>query len=1035
MPLDAPNKHRLAYLIASSVSKVYRIDKVRVRGREERLPLTLSRPAPGLKLELALPSEISVSEPLRPYLELDSDLECIVVANGVEVHGYDWVHRQVPLPRSVKSLEIVLGGGRIDTWGIALERDKPAQVRAARILVIDERIRKLAVALAYLARVWETVDDEELRSRIGRLVNETLRRVTPLALDPMRTAIAYEILKDLDRLQGIVASPAIDELERSASVAIEHGYRVDLEGLGEACEQEYARLLESLSELARVFGKRGEVLPVAQSHLDYLWLWSRSSFIVKLGKTVSTCLSVAREAPWIQTILTCSHYIEELSKRYPKLFEELRRCVERGSCLVIGGIWTEFDANTIDGEALARQFLYGQRKLKEYLGAEARILYLPDTFGFPPTLPEVARIAGIELFIDRKLSWNDTNRFPYMYFRWVSPSGEELLSIYAGHCYTHSIEPSKLLLAWRENSESEHVPYIPLLFGYGDGGGGPTLDQVTELEVVDRCPILPRVRRCCSLDTLIKDLRKVESDLPTWFGELYLENHRGVFSAGVELKNLLREAMAKLKVLDALRAALSLAGASDSSDRESLERAWKLVLQSFFHDTASATLSSSAYRDALEEVKEALRIAREELEKVASSALGKGRGVTIFNPVPWRRRALVIVDGFEQQLCIDGMPVPSQRLGDGAQLVEVELPALGFTVLEPCSDSGAADEARSGVEVEELRDEIKVIASGREFRVVEGGVVEARVGGRRVVDRGNELRVYRDFPREWDAWNVDYDYAYEEVEVSYGKPRVVERGPLRVCVETEARFLSSRVEQVICFDKLGLARFHSRAVVKDRHLLAKTWFRHSLVAHRAVIEAPLGVFERPLYASTSWERAKFEAWMNRWIAVAQNDIGFALAVTRGGKGIALTPQAIGYTLFRSPTYPHPLLDAGTIESSYTLYTFEGPWFSAGIHRLSIELELEPLALKGVLQPKLPRDVDLLEVEPPSLAIECVKPSENGKALVIHGYEASGSSAVVKVRAAREVRRVALCNWQETETREFKGSARPYQILCLYVETG
>jgi len=1033
--LSEPNLHWLSYLIAASIVGSRRVAKVRLGGDVVELPLRFEKPMPGTRIEFVLETPIECSsENTRLFLSLDMDVEALVVANGEEVHGYDWFHRLVPLPRRVESVELVLGSGRVDSYGISIERERPFELRSAEILEIDWRVARLGIALRYVVELIRTVDGE-LRDRLTELVNNILRSVAPLVLEPRAMIRAIEIYRGFNYLQGLVASPSIDAFEKLASEV--HGYVApDRDALGRECEKRYEELLQVLDKLSREFGKRGFVIPIAQSHLDYLWLWGRKSFEVKLGKTFATLLSIAKECPWLVVGFTASYYIEELSRLYPKLVEKLRKCVDRGQCVAMGGIWIEFDANLSDGEALARQFLYGQRTLAKFFGRTSKIMYLPDTFGFPPTLPEIARLGGVELFIDRKLSWNDTNRFPYMYFRWVSPSGLELLSIYAGHCYTRSLHPSSVMKAWSENSEKRLVSEIPLLFGYGDGGGGPSLEQLVELEILDHAPRLPRVSRE-SLENLVEELRRVGNSLPMWFGELYLENHRGVYSSGIELKNKIDSAVTKLKIIDALRAYARIARIGEPpSVRERVERCWKDVLKSYFHDTISATLSYGAYLDALSElenVSKEIEVVLNELVTHLGSRLGGG--LYVFNPLPWRRRALIRVSGIDGAPCIDGKPVPHQRLGRDVVL-ELELPALGMVRIDSCDEVA---EVGRGIEADVRSDEVVLRVGDAEFVIDRGGEVSVTLEGfGKLIERGNVIKVFADVPREWDAWNLDPDYTLRELEVLHQGFRIVERGSLTHCVEVVHRVADSKIHQLICLDAVRRAlRFKSVVKWRQRHTVTKAFFEHSLVVSEAVFGAPLGVFKRSVYASTSWERAKYEVWINRWLAVSQNDAGFALVVLKGGRGVSLEPRRVGYTMFRMPVHPNPLIDSNGFEVEYVLIPFRGSWIEAEVPRIALEFSLEPLVLKssGSKEEALV-NVDVLSVGR-GIAVEGVKPCEDGeKCIVLHGFEYRGerTAPAISVANAEKVAK-SMCGWDEVEciTIDERYRLRPQQVICLKIE--
>ena len=57
------------------------------------------------------------------------------------------------------------------------------------------------------------------------------------------------------------------------------------------------------------------------------------------------------------------------------------------------------------GEALVRQFLYGQRYFETRFGQRCETAWLPDSFGLTGAYPQLIRLAGMKYFFTQKLSW------------------------------------------------------------------------------------------------------------------------------------------------------------------------------------------------------------------------------------------------------------------------------------------------------------------------------------------------------------------------------------------------------------------------------------------------------------------------------------------------------------------------------------------------------------------------------------------------------------------------------------------------------
>lgn len=68
-----------------------------------------------------------------------------------------------------------------------------------------------------------------------------------------------------------------------------------------------------------------------------------------------------------------------LEQLYPSLFERIKGKVAEGSFQPLGATWVEMDTNMPSGEALVRQFLYGQRYYESRFGFRSQTFVLPDT--------------------------------------------------------------------------------------------------------------------------------------------------------------------------------------------------------------------------------------------------------------------------------------------------------------------------------------------------------------------------------------------------------------------------------------------------------------------------------------------------------------------------------------------------------------------------------------------------------------------------------------------------------------------------------
>ena len=81
---------------------------------------------------------------------------------------------------------------------------------------------------------------------------------------------------------------------------------------------------------------------------------------------------------------------------YPSVFERVKEKILDGRFQPVGGSWVESDTNMPSGEALVRQMLFGQRYFETKFGKRCETAWLPDSFGYSGSLPQLIRGAGMK---------------------------------------------------------------------------------------------------------------------------------------------------------------------------------------------------------------------------------------------------------------------------------------------------------------------------------------------------------------------------------------------------------------------------------------------------------------------------------------------------------------------------------------------------------------------------------------------------------------------------------------------------------------
>ena len=142
-----------------------------------------------------------------------------------------------------------------------------------------------------------------------------------------------------------------------------------------------SRLLHDTVFASEFFRRDCRINTHAHSHLDIVYLWPIKETFRKNGRTTSNALSLLREYPHYRYSQSQPYLYEQLKAHYPALFDEVKAMIAGGRWEAVGALYVEPDGNLPGPESWVRQVLFGKRFLREELGVDSRVCWLPDVFG------------------------------------------------------------------------------------------------------------------------------------------------------------------------------------------------------------------------------------------------------------------------------------------------------------------------------------------------------------------------------------------------------------------------------------------------------------------------------------------------------------------------------------------------------------------------------------------------------------------------------------------------------------------------------
>ena len=361
----------------------------------------------------------------------------------------------------------------------------------------------------------------------------------------------YELWHDLVVITETVLTLDEGSLQRQQTMARLHKALMDISLVEQDVEIQEKQAAKALETTKAILGaKNGTLAPVIYSvgmaHLDHAWLWPKRETLRKAERTISGMLHLMEEFPDFVFLSTQPVQMDHVFSKYPKLKKRADEMFARGQFEPNGVGLVEADGVLSLGEGLIRNFLYGRQVTDRlFPGYRGDTYVLPDSFGYNGNLPQIMVGCGVKYFITSKLSWNDTNRFPYDKFIWRGIDGTEIKAHMIPGGYNGRNRPKEVLEMWGNVLHKDVQSSLMRTVGEGDGGGGTRREDMEFMKRMADYQGCPR-SRWTTVSKAMENVFKDSEDLPVYDGEMYFELHRGTYTSQALMKQLYRRTIALL---------------------------------------------------------------------------------------------------------------------------------------------------------------------------------------------------------------------------------------------------------------------------------------------------------------------------------------------------------------------------------------------------------------------------------------------------------------------------------------------------------
>jgi alpha-mannosidase len=783
------------------------------------------------------------------------------------------------------------------------------------------------------------------------------------------------------------------------------------------CREIATRFLGSNVNSSKVFEDSSQpvlITGLGHCHIDTAWLWPYAETRRKIGRSWASQLDLVERYPEYNFVCSQAVQYQWLKEDYPELFERVKKAVKAGRFIPVGGSWVESDTNMPSGEAIVRQFLYGQRFFEENFGTRCKTFWLPDTFGYSAQLPQLCRGAGLERFLTQKLSWNNINKFPNTTFNWVALDGTQVLChMPPADTYNSNCSVPELNLAVTNNKNRGITETSLLLFGYGDGGGGPTDDMLEKMRrnrgVSDTVGELPRVKMNGNVDQFFDQLVTKTNggkDLVSWVGELYFEFHRGTYTSQARTKHNNRACEGLLHDAEYVATLASIKNPNYNYPKKELDQMWQMVLLNQFHDVLPGSSIEMVYDD-VEQIYS--NVTKQGAEVMIGALVAAGvevdrswasPNVVALNTLPWGRSEVVRVPKISASCAVS-----SQSTKDG-HLVHFVSTAAGLIHPVPISHGSPT------VSVKEVKKGVFVLENSKLRATFIGGLLTSLVDlteEREIMvegGRGNQFVVFDDQPLNWQAWDTEVYSLNKFKNVAEGTVTIVEKGPLRAAILIEQQISArSWIKTTVSLDAysdpgaggaaVSYLEYNSEVEWREACKFLKVEFPVDVHSDFATYDSMYGSVRRPTHYNTSWDVAKFEVCCHKYADFSDHTYG--VSVLNDSKyGFAIHGNVMRLSMLRAPKAPDANCDMGRHYIRYAILGHKGA-VNADVVRAAQNFNhpLTPFSMSASEKPSKLCDVRF--EGPGNVVLSAVKRGEDDADVSTGGLPVRSKSQSVIVR--------------------------------------
>ncbi|MBA7535092.1 Mannosylglycerate hydrolase [subsurface metagenome] len=810
---------------------------------------------------------------------------------------------------------------------------------------------------------------------------------------------------------------------------------------------------------------------VPHTHYDAAWAFTKEEYL-QINERILEEATRLMETSEFKFCLEQTFLLNQISKRNHNLFQRLKKMIKAGKLEIVDGQYLMADTMLPCGEVLVREILIGKRYCKEKFGVEVPVAWVADSFGMNAQLPQIYKKMGYKWLAFRRGARTDIKESEFL---WKGLDGTTILAHWMPLGYRAGLDIDKWKQSFVELNKFACSPNILMPCGSGSMPPQPEISQAVRNWNQTQPDIEMKIATprefFQSLESSGKKFEVIE-------GELYDDELVDVFpqvcSSRIWIVQGFRECEGLLCTTEEFATIAWLLGAPYPADE--LRDAWKEISYIAFHDVITGCGVDEIYEDVREIFvilkADLSRILAESLNYIASKVNTNGKGMVVFNPLPWRTSNWVetnldLPEGEKEQVGAEDKEVKSVKGGFVA-----DVPPLGYKVYKVIpEEKKPADKIRvDGNKIETPFFNLKV---GEKNGIIEvfdkaGNLL---VSGNEIVieDEVGDLYYHRSrFPDELIKSESGEGFTYGSF-----KPksfRIEEEGSrVKVVFENEYYCLTwpyrlkerfppmlykyktlDICKEVVVYRDIPRIEFVTRINNNYPNIRLRVKFDADIERKIFFRETQFGVIAEPTEYFTragGTQPSRIPNFMS-WFDVSDGVRGITF-MNKGLPAVEIIKDSVYITLLRSvyglsadgiagPLVPtQDALELKSYTFEYALQPHNGDWQQAEMYKQAQEFHHLPISIQADSSGELPSESSFIEISPNNLILSALKKAEDSDEVILRFFETKGETTEAEVKLFRALSRLTLVDLLEREECElpfegnkFRLEVKPFEIVTL-----